>query len=108
MFRVKSRLLSGAPCEHWPESRNGMYLFLLFKHTEDWPDTPVDEDSPLWDGDPNYNSGISRWGPDAYGRLKVGCEIACREVFAGDRLLIVRLHEMLGPCEYVGPLKMVA
>jgi 2'-hydroxyisoflavone reductase len=71
----------------------------------DWPHAPVDEDSPLWPGDPDYDPGTRTWNPDAYGPLKVGCEVACRDAFGDDRLLILRLHEMVGQYEYVGPLR---
>ena len=71
----------------------------------DWPHAPVDEDSPLWPGDPGYDPGTRAWDQDAYGPLKVGCELACRETFGDERLLIVRLHEMVGQYEYVGPLR---
>jgi nucleoside-diphosphate-sugar epimerase len=37
--------------------------------------------------------------------LKVGCEIACRDTFGDDRLLILRVHEMVGQFQYVGPLR---
>jgi nucleoside-diphosphate-sugar epimerase len=70
----------------------------------DWPYASVDEASPLWPGDPDYDPGTQAWDPDAYGLLKVGCEIACRDSFSEDRLLILRLHEMVGQYEYVGPL----
>lgn len=71
----------------------------------DWPHAPVNEDSPLWPGDPDYDPGTRTWDQDAYGPLKVGCEMACREMFGADRLLIIRLHEMFGQYEYVGPLR---
>lgn len=70
----------------------------------DWPHTPVSEESPLWDGDPDADPGTRAWDPDAYGPLKVGCEIACRQVFGTDRLLILRPHVVLGRYEYVGRL----
>lgn len=71
----------------------------------DWPHAPVNEHSPLWPGDPDYNPGTQAWDQDAYGRLKVGCEMACRDTFGDDRLLILRLHEMVGQYDYVGPLR---
>lgn len=71
----------------------------------DWPHAPVDEDSPLWPGDPDYDPGTRTWNPDAYGPLKVGCELACRDAFGDERLLILRLHEMVGQYEYAGPLR---
>jgi nucleoside-diphosphate-sugar epimerase len=70
----------------------------------DWPHAPVDEFSPLWDGDPDLDPGTRRWDPDAYGPLKVGCEIACREAFGDGRLLVLRPHVVLGRYEYVGRL----
>ena len=69
----------------------------------DWPHVPVDESSPLWPSDPDYDPGTRRWDPDAYGPLKAGCELAVRREF-GDRLLLVRSHVILGPGEYVGRL----
>jgi nucleoside-diphosphate-sugar epimerase len=70
----------------------------------DWPHAPVDEDSRLWQGDPQFDPGTRRWDPDAYGPLKVGCEIACRNAFGQDRLLVLRPHVVLGRHEYVGRL----
>ena len=70
----------------------------------DWPHAPVDEDSALWDGDPAFDPGTRSWDPDAYGPLKVGCEMASREAFGDDRLLVLRPHVVLGPHEYVGRL----
>jgi nucleoside-diphosphate-sugar epimerase len=70
----------------------------------EWPHAPVDERSPLWDGDPDLEPGTRRWDPDAYGPLKVGCEIACRQEFGDERLLVLRPHVVLGPYEYVGRL----
>ncbi len=71
----------------------------------DWPHAPVDEDSPLWDGDPTCDPLTRQWDPDAYGPLKVGCEMACQRVFGNDGLLILRPHVILGPHEYVGRLR---
>lgn len=70
----------------------------------DWPHQPVDEGSPLWKGDPDYDPGTRAWDPDAYGPLKVGCELAARQAFGDERLLIIRPHVVLGPHEYVGRL----
>jgi 2'-hydroxyisoflavone reductase len=70
----------------------------------DWPHAPVDEGSPLWDGDPDLDPGTRRWDPDGYGPLKVGCEIACRQAFGDARLLVLRPHVVLGRYEYVGRL----
>jgi 2'-hydroxyisoflavone reductase len=58
----------------------------------------------LWDGDPGCDPGTRAWDPDAYGPLKVGCELAARQVFGPDRLLVVRPQVVLGPWEYVGRL----
>jgi 2'-hydroxyisoflavone reductase len=71
---------------------------------KDWPHKPVDESSSLWSGDPDFDPGTRSWDPDAYGPLKVGCELACRRVFADDQLLILRPHVILGRYEYVGRL----
>ncbi len=70
----------------------------------DWPHAPVDEASALWDGDPDFDPGTRRWDPDAYGPLKVGCEIACQNAFGSARLLVLRPHVVLGRYEYVGRL----
>jgi 2'-hydroxyisoflavone reductase len=70
----------------------------------DWPHAPVDEDSAVWEGDPEFDPGTRRWDPDAYGPLKVGCEIATRDAFGPDRLLVLRPQVVLGPFEYVGRL----
>jgi 2'-hydroxyisoflavone reductase len=70
----------------------------------DWPHAPVDEESALWEADPTADPPTRRWDPDAYGPLKVGCEIACQQIFERDQLLIVRPHVILGPHEYVGRL----
>lgn len=69
-----------------------------------WPHEPVDESSPTWEGDPDADPGTRRWDPEAYGPLKVGCELAVERVFSPDRLLVVRPHVLLGPHEYVGRL----
>jgi 2'-hydroxyisoflavone reductase len=69
-----------------------------------WPHVAVSETSTLWDGDPDFDPGVRTWDPDAYGPLKVGCELACREVFGESRLLILRPHVVLGRYEYVGRL----
>jgi nucleoside-diphosphate-sugar epimerase len=71
----------------------------------DWPDAPVDEGARLWDGDPDFDPGARKWDADEYSRMKVGCELACRAEFGDDRLLIVRLHAMLGQCEDADPVR---
>jgi 2'-hydroxyisoflavone reductase len=74
-----------------------------------WPHAAVSEESALWQDDPGcdpgFDPGTRAWDPDAYGPLKVGCELACREVFGQDRLLILRPHVVLGRYEYVGRLR---
>lgn len=70
----------------------------------EWPHASVDGDSPLWEGDPSLDPGTRRWDPDAYGPLKAGCEVACRNAFGPERLLVLRPHVVLGPYEYVGRL----
>jgi 2'-hydroxyisoflavone reductase len=70
----------------------------------EWPHAPVSEDSPLWEGDPDFDPGTRAWDPDAYGPLKVGCELACQDAFGGERLLTLRPHVVLGRYEYVGRL----
>lgn len=69
-----------------------------------WPHVPVDEESQLWDGSPDDDPPSRRWDPDAYGPLKVGCEMACAAALGGERLLTLRPHVVLGPYEYVGRL----
>jgi nucleoside-diphosphate-sugar epimerase len=81
------------------------YIFLSTISTyRDWPYKPVDETSPLWDADPDYDPGTRGWDPDAYGPLKVGSELAAAREFGADRLLVLRPHVVLGPREYVGRL----
>jgi nucleoside-diphosphate-sugar epimerase len=81
------------------------YIFLSTISTyRDWPYKPVDETSPLWDADPDYDPGTRGWYPDAYGPLKVGSELAAAREFGADRLLVLRPHVVLGPREYVGRL----
>ncbi|MEV6632219.1 NAD-dependent epimerase/dehydratase family protein [Actinoplanes sp. NPDC051470] len=70
----------------------------------DWPHAPVDETSTLWAGDPSADPATRRWEPDAYGPLKVGCEVACQAAFGERRLLTLRPQVVLGPYEYVGRL----
>jgi 2'-hydroxyisoflavone reductase len=84
----------------------GRYTFVsTISAYRDWPHAPVDEHSPLWDGDPDFDPGTRAWDPDAYGPLKVGCEMAAAREFTPDRLLILRPHVVLGPYEYVGRLR---
>lgn len=70
----------------------------------DWPDVPVDERSPILESDPGSDPGGGAWDLGEYGRLKAGCETACRDVLDDGRLLILRLHEIIGQYEDVGPL----
>lgn len=70
----------------------------------DWPDQPVDEDSPLRAGDPGFDPGTRTWAPEVYASMKAGCELACREAFSDDRLLILRLQTIIGQHEDDGPL----
>nr|WP_239163279.1 reductase [Actinoplanes rishiriensis] len=84
----------------------GHYTFVsTISAYRDWPHAPVDEDSPLWDGYPDLDPVTRQWDPDAYGPLKVGCEMACERAFGKERLLILRPHVVLGPREYVGRLQ---
>jgi 2'-hydroxyisoflavone reductase len=69
----------------------------------DWPAAPVDEDSPVREGDPDLDVDSWEWGAGVYGGLKAGAEQAVlRE--AGDRALIARPGVILGPWEYSGRL----
>jgi nucleoside-diphosphate-sugar epimerase len=70
----------------------------------DWPHAPVDEDSPTYGGDPDFDPGEWTWDPKLYGRMKAGCEAAGREAFGDERVLILRLHEIIGQHEDDGPL----
>lgn len=70
----------------------------------DWPHAPISEASPLWVGDPDRDPGTRAWDPDAYGPLKVGCELAVAQVFDAAHRLVLRPHVVLGPREYVGRL----
>lgn len=81
------------------------YIFIsTISAYQDWPHKPVDEDSRLWAADPGYDPGTRAWDPDAYGPLKVGCELAAASEIGTDRLLVLRPHVVLGPREYVGRL----
>ncbi|QNE18234.1 NAD-dependent epimerase/dehydratase family protein [Kribbella qitaiheensis] len=83
----------------------GHYVFVsTISAYRDWPHKPVDETSTLWDAPAVDDPGRRSWDPDAYGPLKVGCELAAADVFGTDGLLIVRPHVVLGPREYVGRL----
>jgi nucleoside-diphosphate-sugar epimerase len=70
----------------------------------DWPGATVAEDSPVWSGDPDAGSAPKGWDPRVYGQLKAGCEVACREAFGDERVLVLRLHTMIGQHEDDGPL----
>ncbi|MFI5708982.1 NAD-dependent epimerase/dehydratase family protein [Kribbella sp. NPDC051620] len=81
------------------------YVFMsTISAYRDWPYKAVDESSPLWEADPDYDPGTRSWDPDAYGPLKVGCELAVAREFGADRALVLRPHVVLGPREYVGRL----
>lgn len=83
----------------------GRYVFVsTISAYERWPHEPVDESSQVWPGDPDADPGTRDWDPDAYGPLKVGCELAAAQAFGTDRLLVLRPHVLLGPHEYVGRL----
>lgn len=85
-------------------AESGCYVLMsTISVYRDWPYAPVDERSPLWEGDPDLDPGTRAWDPDAYGPLKVGCELAVRREF-GDAALFVRPTVVLGPHEYIGRL----
>jgi nucleoside-diphosphate-sugar epimerase len=66
-------------------SRAGLYVFIsTVSAYRDWPHRPVDESSPLFDGDPDLDPRTRVWDPDAYGPLKAGCELAVLREY-GDR-----------------------
>jgi uncharacterized protein YbjT (DUF2867 family) len=71
----------------------------------DWPHAPIDEASPIRACEPDFDPGRWTWEPELYGRLKAGCEAACRESFGDDRVLVLRLHDMVGQHEDVGALR---
>jgi 2'-hydroxyisoflavone reductase len=96
VVRRSARVLAGAADRYVSVSTNLVY--------RDWPYAPVDEDSPLRDGDPDFDPGGWTWDPELYGRMKAGCEVACREAFGDDRVLILRLHEIIGQHEDDGAL----
>lgn len=70
----------------------------------DWPHAPVQENSPLREGDLKIEPGSRARNLDEYALMKVGCELAGRDAFGDDRLLVVRLHAMLGQYEDADPL----
>ena len=70
---------------------------------QQWPHQPVAEDSPLHEGDPDFDPGWRHWDAEAYGPLKAGCEAAIRREY-GDQWLFLRPGVVLGPYEYVGRL----
>jgi nucleoside-diphosphate-sugar epimerase len=70
----------------------------------DWPDVPVDEQSPLWPSRPDYTRSSAELAemaaPLLYGTLKSGCEPAATA--ASPEALLLRPGVVLGPGEYVG------
>lgn len=69
----------------------------------DWPASPVDEDSPVREGDADFDVESWEWGAGVYGGFKAGAELAViRE--AGDGVLVARPGVILGPWEYSGRL----
>lgn len=103
MSRAACRLWCSVPRACWRMPSVCVFVSTISAY-RDWPHAPVSEDSPLWDGDPSFDPGTRHWDPDSYGPLKVGCELACREFFSDERLVIVRPHVVLGRYEYVGRL----
>ncbi len=86
-------------------SHADLYVFIsTVSAYREWPQRPVDESSPLFDGDPDLDPVTRAWDPEAYGPLKAGCELAVRREF-GDDVLILRPTATLGPHEYVGRLQ---
>lgn len=88
------------------ENRVNRYVFVsTVSAYQQWPYEPVTEDSLLWaSASPDHDPGTRVWDPDAYGPLKVGCELAIGQEFGNDRVSLVRPHVILGPGEYVGRL----
>jgi 2'-hydroxyisoflavone reductase len=70
----------------------------------DWPEARVDEDSPVRDCDPDFEPANWSMDPEFYGAMKAGCEAACRAAFGDDRVLILRLHRIIGQHEDIGPM----
>jgi 2'-hydroxyisoflavone reductase len=86
-------------------ARVGGYVFVSTVSVyRDWPESPVDESSPVHPGDPYQRVANPRWDAKAYGPLKSGCEEAVRTVFSPEHLLIVRPGVVVGRYEYVGRL----
>jgi nucleoside-diphosphate-sugar epimerase len=73
-----------------------------------WPDEPLTDDSPVYDPAPDElaaRPGAAEGMAPAveYGALKASCELAARQSFGND-CLILRPGVVLGPYEYVGRL----
>lgn len=82
----------------------GRYVFVSSVSVyRDWPASPVDESSPVREGDPDFDVESWTWGAGVYGGLKAGAEAAVRRE-TGDRALIARPGVILGPWEYSGRL----
>ncbi len=85
----------------------GRYVFVSSVNVYiDWPDEPLDDDSPLFDCPPDADAGF---GADLgyagqYGALKAGCERAVVAAVGPQRAVILRPGVILGPHEYVGRL----
>jgi nucleoside-diphosphate-sugar epimerase len=90
-----------------PKAARYVYLSTVNAY-KGWPDEPLSDDSPLYEPAPEEiaaKPGAAEGMAPAveYGALKATCELAARQWF-GDDCLILRPGVVLGPYEYVGRL----
>ena len=90
-----------------PRSAGYVYLSTVNAYTG-WPAEPLTDDSPTYDPVPDEiaaRPGAAEGMAPAveYGRLKATCELAARQWF-GDDCLVLRPGVVIGPYEYVGRL----
>jgi nucleoside-diphosphate-sugar epimerase len=86
----------------------GRYVFVSTVSVyRGWPVVPLSEQSELLycppDAGPDYGEDTED-GPTRYGYQKSGCELAVRQAFGDDRVIVLRPGVILGPREYVGRL----
>jgi nucleoside-diphosphate-sugar epimerase len=90
-----------------PRAAGYVYLSTVNAY-KGWPDEPLTDDSPVYDPAPDElaaRPGAAEGMAPAveYGALKATCELAARQSF-GDDCLVLRPGVVLGPYEYVGRL----
>jgi 2'-hydroxyisoflavone reductase len=90
-----------------PRAASYVYLSTVNAY-KGWPDEPLTDDSPVYEPAPDElatRPGAAEGMAPAveYGTLKATCELAARQSF-GDDCLILRPGVVLGPYEYVGRL----